>query len=147
MIAHPLGHDMECLLWVQTLMYILPQSQQQCMQYYAILDHIITAPYCILYVTFTFLLFSLSLMWGHSFPVTRPFISTTATAKLNSKDIYEIDMGIRNNLKRQNPRFLWPGSASSISLSFFWQPLAQNIACIINCNCVICYCFHVLCWK
>ena len=39
--------------------------------------------------------------------------------------IYEIDLGKGNNLKRQNPQFPWPGSASSISLSFFWHPLAQ----------------------
>ena len=41
-IAHPSGWAMGCLLWVQTLIYILPQSLQWCMQYHAILSSVIT---------------------------------------------------------------------------------------------------------
>ena len=44
--AHPWRQAMECHLWVQTLIYDLPQLLQRCLQYQVILDHIITAPYC-----------------------------------------------------------------------------------------------------
>ena len=47
-IAHPLGRDMGCFFWIQTLIYIMSQWVQWCMQYHLILDRIITAPDCIL---------------------------------------------------------------------------------------------------
>ena len=37
-IAYPWGQGMECLLWVQTLIYILIQQLPWCMQYHVILD-------------------------------------------------------------------------------------------------------------
>ena len=43
-IARPLGWGMGCLLWVQTLFCIMPQSLQWYMQYHVILCHVI--PYC-----------------------------------------------------------------------------------------------------
>ena len=46
-IARPLGQGMRCLLWIQTVLYILPLSVQWCLQYYVILDHVITALHCI----------------------------------------------------------------------------------------------------
>ena len=42
-IIRPLGRGMGCLLWVQTLIDILLQFLQWCMQYYIILDRAITA--------------------------------------------------------------------------------------------------------
>ena len=48
-ISHLLGWGMGCILWVQTLIYTLPQSLQWCMQYHVILDCIITAPDCMHY--------------------------------------------------------------------------------------------------
>ena len=42
-----LWRDMGCLMWVETLNYILSQSVQWCMQYRLILDCVITAPDCI----------------------------------------------------------------------------------------------------
>ena len=42
-----LWRDMGCLMWVETLNYILSQSVQWCMQYRSILDCVITAPDCI----------------------------------------------------------------------------------------------------
>ena len=42
-IAPPLGPGMECLLWIQRPIDILPQFLQAFMQYLTILDHIITA--------------------------------------------------------------------------------------------------------
>ena len=49
-IAHPLGRDMGCILWVQTYIHILPQSPQLCVQYHVILDGVITAFDCSLYI-------------------------------------------------------------------------------------------------
>ena len=46
-IARPLGRGMVCLLWIQSLIYILSSSLQSCMQYIVILDHIITELNCI----------------------------------------------------------------------------------------------------
>ena len=46
-IAHPLGQDIRCILWAQTLIYSLPQSLQWWIQYHIILDRIITALDCI----------------------------------------------------------------------------------------------------
>ena len=46
-IARPLGRGMVCILWVQTMIYTLPQSQQWCMQYHMILDREIVALDCI----------------------------------------------------------------------------------------------------
>ena len=46
-IARPLGRAMGCILWFQTLFYILPKSVQCCLQYYVILNHAIMALYCI----------------------------------------------------------------------------------------------------
>ena len=37
---------MGCLLWVQTLIYILYQSLKWCMKYHVILYHVITTPDC-----------------------------------------------------------------------------------------------------
>ena len=45
-IANPLKWDMRCLLWVQTLMYISPQSMQRCIWCHVILDCVITALQC-----------------------------------------------------------------------------------------------------
>ena len=45
-IAGPIGQAMGCILWVQTMFYTLPQSQQWCMQYHVILDLIIMALDC-----------------------------------------------------------------------------------------------------
>ena len=36
-----------CILWIQPLFYILPQSLQWCMQYHVILDRITMSPFCI----------------------------------------------------------------------------------------------------
>ena len=47
-IAHPLGPGMGYILWVQTMIYTLPQSLQWCMQYHVILDCVVTAFDCIL---------------------------------------------------------------------------------------------------
>ena len=46
LIARPWGRDMRCLLWIQPLIYILPQFLQWCMQYHVILDRVITALDC-----------------------------------------------------------------------------------------------------
>ena len=46
-IAHPLGWDMGCLLWIKTYIHILPLSLQWCVQYHVILDHVIMALDCI----------------------------------------------------------------------------------------------------
>ena len=37
------GQNMGCILWVQTLIYTLPQSLQWCILYHVIFDHVITA--------------------------------------------------------------------------------------------------------
>ena len=50
-IAHPLGWDMGCILWVQTVIYTLPQSMQWCMWYHVILNRVITALNCTLHWT------------------------------------------------------------------------------------------------
>ena len=42
-IARPLGRGMGCLLWVQTIVYILTQPRHWCVQYHVILDHVTTA--------------------------------------------------------------------------------------------------------
>ena len=42
-IAHPLGRGMGCILWLQTVIYTLPQSPQWCMQYHVTLDLVIMA--------------------------------------------------------------------------------------------------------
>ena len=39
--------DVGCLLWVWPLTYVLPPSLQCCMQYYVVLDCVITAPSCV----------------------------------------------------------------------------------------------------
>ena len=46
-IARPLGRGMGCILWVQTLIDILPPFLQWCAQYYVILDRAATALNCI----------------------------------------------------------------------------------------------------
>ena len=47
LIARPLGRDMWCLLWAQTLIDdIVPQFLQYCVQYHAILDRVIAAQDC-----------------------------------------------------------------------------------------------------
>ena len=43
LIARPLGRDMGCILWIQTLIYTLLQSLQWCMQYHVVLDRDVTA--------------------------------------------------------------------------------------------------------
>ena len=48
-IARPLGRGMGCILWVETVIYTLPQLLQLCniiIKYHVILDSIITALYC-----------------------------------------------------------------------------------------------------
>ena len=45
-IASPLERGIGCILWVQTVVYTLPQSLQWYMQYHVILDRIITALDC-----------------------------------------------------------------------------------------------------
>ena len=45
-LAHQLGCDMGCLLWVQILTDVLLQSLQCCIQHHVMLDCIITAPNC-----------------------------------------------------------------------------------------------------
>ena len=45
-IARSLGRGMGCILWVKTVIYIMPRSQQWCVQYHFILDRIITALDC-----------------------------------------------------------------------------------------------------
>ena len=45
-IARPLGRDMGSLLWVTTLISIMPQFLQRCVQYDVILDHIIMVFNC-----------------------------------------------------------------------------------------------------
>ena len=42
LIAHPWSHD----LWIQTLIYDPPESQQYCMKYHVILDRVMTAHDC-----------------------------------------------------------------------------------------------------
>ena len=46
-IAHLLGRDTGCLLWLQTLIYILPQSVQRSLQYHVLCGCVITAHHCI----------------------------------------------------------------------------------------------------
>ena len=46
-IAHPVGQGMECLLWIQPLLDILPQFRQ-CVQYLVLLDRVITALDCVM---------------------------------------------------------------------------------------------------
>ena len=46
-VAHPVGQDMGCILWVQTQICALPQSLQWCIPYHAIFNHVITAHDCI----------------------------------------------------------------------------------------------------
>ena len=48
-IVHPLGRDMGCNLWFDTLIYILSQSTQCGMKYPVILDRVITALYCTMF--------------------------------------------------------------------------------------------------
>ena len=49
-VARPLGRRcMGCILWVKTLIYILPQSLWWCMQYGFILYRVITVPNCTLF--------------------------------------------------------------------------------------------------
>ena len=48
-ISCPLGWDMGCVLWVQTLIYILPLLLYLCLQYHAILVFIIMPHNCILF--------------------------------------------------------------------------------------------------
>ena len=45
-IAGPLGWAMGCILWVKTIFYTMPQSQQWCMPYHVIADLVITALNC-----------------------------------------------------------------------------------------------------
>ena len=45
--SSPVRGGMGYLLWIKILIYILLQSLQRCMQYYAILDHVIMALDCI----------------------------------------------------------------------------------------------------
>ena len=47
-IARPLGRDMGCILWLQILIDILPQSVKWCLQYRVILNCVITALHCIM---------------------------------------------------------------------------------------------------
>ena len=49
LIARPLGRDMGCNLWFDTLIYILSQSTQCGMKYPVILDRVITALYCTMF--------------------------------------------------------------------------------------------------
>ena len=49
LIAHPFGRGMGCLLWVHTVIYILPREVQWCMQYNFISDCVTTAPNCTLW--------------------------------------------------------------------------------------------------
>ena len=46
-IAHPSGRGMGCILWIQPLIDILPQFLQWCVQYFLMLDCVITALDCI----------------------------------------------------------------------------------------------------
>ena len=46
-IARPWGRGMGCLLWLQTLMNVIPKSLQCCVQYHVMLDRFITALDCI----------------------------------------------------------------------------------------------------
>ena len=46
-IDRPLGRDMVCLLWIESVIHILPPSLQWYMQYLAILDRVITGLNCI----------------------------------------------------------------------------------------------------
>ena len=48
-IARPLGRRMGCFLCIQPLIDILPQFLQWCLQYFAVLDRIITLLDCMLY--------------------------------------------------------------------------------------------------
>ena len=48
-IVCPSGWAMGCILWVQIVIYTLPQSLQWCMQYHVILDHAIMALDCTKY--------------------------------------------------------------------------------------------------
>ena len=41
-IACPLGWGMECILWIRTVIYTLPQALQWCMQYHVTLDWVLT---------------------------------------------------------------------------------------------------------
>ena len=50
-VAHPLGWDMGCHLWIQTLIKVLHQLLQCCMQYRVTLDLVITALDCILEIS------------------------------------------------------------------------------------------------
>ena len=43
------GRAMGCLLWLKTLIRVLTQSRQWCVQYRVILDRVITALHCIMY--------------------------------------------------------------------------------------------------
>ena len=47
-IARPLERDMGCMMWVQTVIYILAQSMQWCIQYDVILDRVVSTLDCIL---------------------------------------------------------------------------------------------------
>ena len=48
-IARPWGRAMGCLLWVQSLFYVLPLSQHYCIQYIAMFDCVTTPLYCTLW--------------------------------------------------------------------------------------------------
>ena len=45
-IAHPLGQDMGCNLWFDSLIQIMLQTTQCCMKHLVILDRIITTLHC-----------------------------------------------------------------------------------------------------
>ena len=49
-IARPLGRGMVCLLWVQSLNYVLPLLLTRSLQYRVILDRDIPRVYCIIHI-------------------------------------------------------------------------------------------------
>ena len=93
-IARPLGQGVACLLYIQSLTYILPQSLKWCMRYHGLLECVIMALGCIcrwaincLSVYITSVGFSsLHMCW---FPNISYIFMLYITALLSRKDRYQ----------------------------------------------------------
>ena len=73
-IGHPLGRCMGCILWVQTLTYILSKSLQWWMQYHAISDRVITTLDCTWHGLYKIVFISLRLE-GHLVGGNTPLVA------------------------------------------------------------------------
>ena len=90
-IARPIGQDMGCLLWVQTYIHILSQSEQWCEQYRVISYHVITAlDYIYIYIY----------IWNTSFVIIIMIICCCSAVSFHRLVITLTQIGL-------NTRVLW----------------------------------------